>query len=984
MRLPAGRLAPMSTDSVPARASSSKLGRVASRKSLHRLLRTTSTSIFTEKKAKPQRSPSDKARPSMTEQTVRKRVEKTPDAVIPLQRMKASQRSVESLKTMRYRIVKEIRDSERTYVTAMHTVILLFLEPLENAVQAPRKSLTHSSTILSQSAIDSIFSNVRDIACVATDVLQDLEVVCHPANYSRSTMIGKFFLRLLELADFTETYRRYIEDYGERLAVLSGDLPSSFTEFRVKQESSAHCGNHTLSSFLVQPVQRIPRYTLLIRDLLNHTDPEHEDYAYLSEALAAMQQFAASLEVAKKQADDKAELFRQLDNMNAKERAQLGLEERQIIASGPIKFKEDHKSELQTRFLILCNDKLVCCRTSSSKKSAKVSHVYWEASLQNCKISKHLDHIVLSELRSIEEYPYAEEHSRHLYPMAAPPYDLGFWFNNLESAMSTFWFNDGKVMESSSTFAMTMRLKLLTEKDIAVLKIGFPKRAFSPGEVVIEEGRENSTIYYVESGCLRVQKEHAVTGKVQLLTTMEEGEFLGEFAFLKPPGMRSAEATVVASPDAVDPAILCCMDMDALGALFVDNPVLALKFYKLQACVLANRFTLQHFTRFRNDAVICARKQSLATIQDLVAGEFFADSSSDESEAPGAEDELDAFESDWPEEQDNSAEDDSLDSLSGSEAVSEDDSHGGASVHNEPLYPAVRKYSSGRLSASSLFDRRRSSAEAANALARQRFPAIAKAVPAQESVVEEHRVTAKGPGLPDYQKARLLILENYVVLHWKQFLKANVIAVHRSKLASVSVHADSSSTVILATTDFRVFRLDFEHEELASQAERLVKRLVAASADLSPAQLHQSSSWDGEGDRMDLTEDDWQLLMTVGQEQIFPRGTVIIRYRKPLTRLYHVKEGQCLAFIDKGDVADRLRGETVDDGEVVGEITFVQGGVATATVEVQSEVATLVSFERTILFDLLEREPRLGSKFYRLLSLFLAERFLAIQSGMML
>lgn len=457
------------------------------------------------------------------------------------------------------------------------------------------------------------------------------------------------------------------------------------------------------------------------------------------------------------------------------------------------------------------------------------------------------------------------------------------------------------------------------------------------------------------------------------------------------------------------------MDMSALASLFVENPVLALKFYKLQACVLANRFTLQHFTRFRNDAVLCARKQSLATIRDLASGSFFDDNSddSDFSEAPGAEDELDAIETeDWSEDmefqegspaqhapvgaqQESEAAESSFppETVQTSSSISplptgpsdEEDPHEGAAApHNQPLYPAARKISAGRFCASDALERRRSSAEAANALARQRYPAIAKAVPAQECVVEEHRVTARGPGLPDCQKARLLILENYVVLHWKQFLKANVVAVHRSKLASVSIHADSTVTLILATTDFRVFRMDFEHSELASQAERLIRRLVAASTDGLPVQLHHSDTWDGENDCMDLTDDDWELLMTVGVEQTLPRGTVIIRYRKPLTKLYHVKEGQCLVFVDRGAETDRLRGEAVEDGEVLGEITFVQGGVATATVEVQSEIATLVSFERAALFDLLEREPRLGSKFYRLLSLFLAERFLAIQSGMML
>ncbi|KAJ3445818.1 faciogenital dysplasia protein [Anaeramoeba flamelloides] len=36
-----------------------------------------------------------------------------------------------------------------------------------------------------------------------------------------------------------------------------------------------------LQSFLIQPIQRIPRYQLLVNEILKHTDPEHKDYTDL-------------------------------------------------------------------------------------------------------------------------------------------------------------------------------------------------------------------------------------------------------------------------------------------------------------------------------------------------------------------------------------------------------------------------------------------------------------------------------------------------------------------------------------------------------------------------------------------------------------------------------------------------------------------------------------------------------------------------------
>lgn len=52
-------------------------------------------------------------------------------------------------------------------------------------------------------------------------------------------------------------------------------------------------GGRTLSDFLIQPVQRIPRYNLLLSDLLKRTESTHPDYANLQQALANMQSVAS-------------------------------------------------------------------------------------------------------------------------------------------------------------------------------------------------------------------------------------------------------------------------------------------------------------------------------------------------------------------------------------------------------------------------------------------------------------------------------------------------------------------------------------------------------------------------------------------------------------------------------------------------------------------------------------------------------------------
>ena len=58
------------------------------------------------------------------------------------------------------------------------------------------------------------------------------------------------------------------------------------------QQAQPECHRLDLRSLLIMPVQRIPRYNLLLGELLKETPNTHPDHADLTTAVAAMKQVA--------------------------------------------------------------------------------------------------------------------------------------------------------------------------------------------------------------------------------------------------------------------------------------------------------------------------------------------------------------------------------------------------------------------------------------------------------------------------------------------------------------------------------------------------------------------------------------------------------------------------------------------------------------------------------------------------------------------
>eukprot|EP00002_Diphylleia_rotans_P008582 TRINITY_DN1852_c0_g1_i1.p1 TRINITY_DN1852_c0_g1~~TRINITY_DN1852_c0_g1_i1.p1 ORF type:complete len:1197 (+),score=251.22 TRINITY_DN1852_c0_g1_i1:88-3678(+) len=174
----------------------------------------------------------------------------------------------------RKRVMQELLTTERTYVNNLHLIIKKFMQPIQAAPATKR--------ILSDEDYKSIFYLIESIYQLHQSViLPGLQKSIEP-----SESVAKLAAVFVEAEHFLKIYGGYLDNYEAAAATLKRCLQSSnFSLFMKETMKDPACQNLDLLSFLIQPVQRIPRYKLLLDELIKatpDTDPDHSSLASAS------------------------------------------------------------------------------------------------------------------------------------------------------------------------------------------------------------------------------------------------------------------------------------------------------------------------------------------------------------------------------------------------------------------------------------------------------------------------------------------------------------------------------------------------------------------------------------------------------------------------------------------------------------------------------------------------------------------------------
>lgn len=121
------------------------------------------------------------------------------------------------------------------------------------------------------------------------------------------------------------------------------------------------------------------------------------------------------------------------------------------------------------------------------------------------------------------------------------------------------------------------RLEYLTQNDWVLIVDRAKRTVFQKGDVLLQAGKQNKTVYLLVKGMARVEASSKA-----FIAQLEPGEVCGEMAFLE---NGVASASVVA----VEPLEVCAVEWTALTDLFELYPHMGSRFYRSLAVNLSRR-----------------------------------------------------------------------------------------------------------------------------------------------------------------------------------------------------------------------------------------------------------------------------------------------------------------------------------------------------------------------------------------------------------
>eukprot|EP00002_Diphylleia_rotans_P017401 TRINITY_DN3378_c0_g1_i1.p1 TRINITY_DN3378_c0_g1~~TRINITY_DN3378_c0_g1_i1.p1 ORF type:complete len:825 (-),score=169.46 TRINITY_DN3378_c0_g1_i1:507-2981(-) len=183
---------------------------------------------------------------------------------------------------------------------------------------------------------------------------------------------------------------------------------------------------------------------------------------------------------------------------------------------------------------------------------------------------------------------------------------------------------------------------------------------------------------------------------------------------------------------------------------------------------------------------------------------------------------------------------------------------------------------------------------------------------------------------------------------------------------------DGSDMAIKIITDERSFL--FKNFTNWRRAHSLIRKCWLAaelrSVLLTNADEHAGHSEDQENEKESsvLTEKDWSLFQEGAKVVAFTKDTPILKAGEKSNSLYQIARGKVRIEID----SQVLR--TLDEGQLFGEISFLEGGTASANVIADDNPTAVYIIDGSFIEGLLKVEPGLPGRFYNYLAIQMADR----------
>ncbi len=194
-------------------------------------------------------------------------------------------------------VAHEILTTERTYVGQLRLLREAYVAPMIADAHSARPTIGEVMTRVSEAGgADNaavFFGNIENMCTLNTQLLGDLEERL-AAWDDEASCVGDIFLRYAPLLKMYTQYARAFE-FGSRIVTEAAAASPAFAAFLAAGAAHPEARGHSIQSLLITPIQRMPRYELLLKEVLKRTPAGHADLPALEAALRTVSEMASHI-----------------------------------------------------------------------------------------------------------------------------------------------------------------------------------------------------------------------------------------------------------------------------------------------------------------------------------------------------------------------------------------------------------------------------------------------------------------------------------------------------------------------------------------------------------------------------------------------------------------------------------------------------------------------------------------------------------------
>ena len=250
-------------------------------------------------------------------------------------------------RSKRQRVLQEIVETEKTFVINLSAFYHGYVEPIR-LCDTPLKR-----EIMNTNEIALLFSNVEQIVTLNTDFLKRLQTTIESWDTSVGGLsgdgpdecVGDFFLKAAPLfalyAQYTSNHDLAVdvmkirfEDRGEYLALMN--VCEAEAQTRAFQATGKTRPPQLVGYYLIMPVQRVPRYKMLLQELLKRTPEGHLDLITLPSAVAEVDKAAHKINETIRAREEKQKLAKLQTQFTSNSEINLVATDRKLLLEGQL------------------------------------------------------------------------------------------------------------------------------------------------------------------------------------------------------------------------------------------------------------------------------------------------------------------------------------------------------------------------------------------------------------------------------------------------------------------------------------------------------------------------------------------------------------------------------------------------------------------------------------------------------------------------